>query len=128
MSEERREYTVRGLMEQRERLMKEEERRNREAPIVISQDEGGNFCCERAGDKVRFDDPGKLVEHVAELLAWRRDEHETLRYPVTAEKFVVDLIDSGQGTSVEIPFDVNLSADQLSNEGQWRKPEEVWRD
>ena len=126
MSEEKREYTVRGVQEQMQKLREEEDRKKeeeaqkeKEAPIVISWDADGHFSCERSDDKDCFDDPGKLTNHVARLLAWRRDEPEDLRYSPTAEEFVGDLVTSGRGNSVEIPFDLNLDAGRYSSEAEW---------
>ena len=119
MSEEKREYTVRGVQEQMQRHREEEAQKEREAPIVISWHADGHFSCERPDVKVRFDDQGELLKYVARLLSWRRGELENVQYPMTAEKFVDDLVTSGQGNSVEIPFDLNLDADRYSSEAEW---------
>lgn len=128
MSEEKREYTVRGVQEKMQRLREEENRKKeeeaqeeREAPIVISWDADGHFSCERSDDKDCFDDPGKLSNHVAKLLAWRRGEPEDLRYSMTADEFVSDLVQKRQGNSVEIPFDLNLDAGRDPDDDQWKE-------
>lgn len=100
--------------------MSEERSENtREVTIVISWHDEGHFLCERPGVKVRFDDQGELSKYVARLLAWRRGELENVQYPMTAEKFVDDLVTSGRGNSVEIPFDRYLDADRYSSEAEW---------
>ena len=119
MSEEKREYTVRGVQEQMQRHREEEAQKEREAPIVISWHADGHFSCERSDDKDCFDDPGKLESHVAKLLAWRIGEPEDLRYSATAEKLVLELMQKRQGSSMEIPFDLNLDADRYSSEAEW---------
>ena len=121
MSEEKREYTVRGVQEQMQRHREEEAQKEREAPIVISWHADGHFSCERSDDKACFDDPGKLESHVAKLLAWRIGEPEDLRYSPTAEKLVLDLMQKRQGSSVEIPFDLNLETGRSSDDEVWTK-------
>ena len=75
MSEEKREYTVRGVQEKMKRLREEEDRKKeeeaqkeKEAPIVISWHDDGHFSCEWSDDKDCFDDPGKLTDPCSQIV------------------------------------------------------------
>ena len=128
MSEEKREYTLREVQEKMKRLRgkegrkkKEEAQKEKEAPIVIFWHDNGHFSCEWSDDKDCFDETGELVNHVAKLLARRRDEPEDLRYTPTAEELVGDLIQKRKGSSLEIPFDLELESAREPDDKDWTK-------